>query len=981
MTSRPNYSINVPPVSETERQPPGYRPRPNLFDKVAFGPYISADDARLACRAWFEQDSCLGKAWKDHEYRVFPIQLPDVIPHDHDPRVINGLATNVYEHLMGDPLCPVTRWEEDNPVDQTWDLSELFEEIRDKVAIRDENVRISKYWTNTVLNAELRKRGLPVAKPMKEKLSAKDARRENQDRLINDELVKCYSFQSHSDLSHWGINRPEKYRVQPATDTDMTPLDIYTFAIHLSPYNPTYWLSRAYCHYQQEFFDLAIGDAYRAQLLCKVVSDNLTRNERPGLYSRIWHAVEQHFIAIPQHGFDWKSEIMIYMRKNGITNFIPTVQNAALHITSLSLASLNCWDDVEAQYRLFCSTFTSSESDRDQRVVEERRRLTKPSAEEWQKEKGKQNLFPFERTYGSVKGTHKYPYEEEIDRFDPKFRDVLNRCLFEAPPETLKPPTWNCEVKKVPGKEGLGVFATEVIKPGEIIYCEEPTIRGHLHMRGLNGDKTQRFIEGRPGCLTCKKTVDETIEAQYQTWNILDGTHEFHCNCIVGEPTRGNGKGSPRWCTGKYPAYRQSREKACLEITREQFQFDSCGKDWLWLHEAIKPTLKVHKEPRRVEPPPGSNEPVTFKDEDVEYILELNEDHGAVLSLLLKNVFEITLHRRQQGTDPHLLPHEIDELLVLDGWSENNDYWTGSNFPFNITANIQVPFDILSQLGVDIFRDFSFDTWVIQIVLRKLLTNVVPWDGQSGGRTKSTRPVGPDTPLKELGEQQTMKQNQNSFAQCDPSFSNLYLFPGFSMFNHCCAIKQLGDPAKYNADWAYDNVVPSRIVVWAQNLVKPGEEIRLRYRSSAIRSDGPGAIQLFGGPCQCKQCADSGGARDPIRFRGAVAGGKDPTSTRKKQDTEGQTTEEQTAEGPATEGEGTFRRRNREGDIYSDNAENTANTGSNTQDEQKLSSMKRKMTQAFLMVEHEEENEATRMLREGKVRTIAGEIVFSEYPL
>ncbi|KAJ5825985.1 hypothetical protein N7474_003123 [Penicillium riverlandense] len=970
MASKPNYFINIPPVPKTERQPPDYPPRPDLYGKVAFGPYISADDARLACRAWFKQDRCLGKAWKCHKNRGFPIQLPDIIPQDHDPRVINGLATNVYEHLMSDPLFPVTRWEEDNPVDQTLRLSELFKEIRDKVAIRDENVRNSKYWTNPVLNAELRKRGLPVAKPMKEKLSAKDARKENQNCLINDELARCYSFQSQSDLSHWGIDRPEKYKVNPATDTDLTPLDMYTFAIHLSPYNPTYWLSRAYCHYQQKFFDLAIGDAYRAQLLCEVVMDDLARNRQLGLYSRIWHAVEQHFIAIAQYGFDWKPDIMTYMRKNGITNFIPTVQKAAIHITSLSLASLNCWDDVDAQHRLFRSTFSSSESDRDQRVVEERRRLIKPSAEAWQNEKAKQNIFLFERRYGSVKGTRKYPYEEEIDRVDSKFLDMLTRCFFEAPPRTPKPPTWNCEVKQVPGNQGIGVFATEIINPGEIIFCEEPTIRGHLHTREINGDKTQSFIESGPGCETCLKTVDEPIKAQYQTRNILDGTHEFYCNCIVGRPTRGDGKGSLWWCTGEYPADRPPREKACLEIARELFHFGSCGEDWLWLHDAMRPMVKVHKEPKTVEPPPGSKEPVTVKDEDVDDILQVNEIHGTILSLLLKNVFEITLHRRQQGTDPHLLPHEIDELLVLDGWSENNDYWTGSNFPFNFAANIQVPFDILSKLGVDIFRDFSFDTWVIQIVLRKLLTNVVPWDGQWRGRTESIRPVDQDKPLKEFSEQQAMKQTQKSFTRWDPSFSNLYLFPGFSMFNHCCGIKQVGDPAKYNADWAYDNVVPNRVVVWAQKPIKPGEEIRLRYRHSAIRPDSPSAIHLFGGPCKCEQCACAGDARDIGGFRGAVATGKDPTPTREKQATEGQ----------SKEGRGTFRKRNCECDRHADNSENTENAGTNTKEENQLESLKRKMTQAFLMVEHEEENEATRTLREGKVRKLAGEIVFSDYP-
>lgn len=111
---------------------------------------------------------------------------------------------------------------------------------------------------------------------------------------------------------------------------------------------------------------------------------------------------------------------------------------------------------------------------------------------------------------------------------------------------------------------------------------------------------------------------------------------------------------------------------------------------------------------------------------DREHISHTNEHHGTFLSLLLRNVLETTLHRLKKG--PGLLAHEISELLLLDDDTPGISSTARGHkwFPFTMAANIQVRFDILAHLGVDIFRDLSFDSWVIQIVLRKLLANVVP---------------------------------------------------------------------------------------------------------------------------------------------------------------------------------------------------------------------------------------------------------------
>lgn len=207
-------------------------------------------------------------------------------------------------------------------------------------------------------------------------------------------------------------------------------------------------------------------------------------------------------------------------------------------------------------------------------------------------------------------------------------------------------------------------------------------------------------------------------------------------------------------------------------------------------------------------------------------------------------MFDITLLRRERSGNPYLLAHEIDELLPLLG----EDRWAEDRFPFTLAGNIKVPFDILLRLGVDIFRDLTFDTWVIQTVLRRLLLSVVPWDMHR--RAGSDRIDGSHGKIIEEVEAQIQKMNRdaNYLQQYNPSFRDLYLFPGFAMFNHSC-------DSHSNADWGFDNVIPNRIVVWALRPIAKGEEVRIRYRSKQISQDA--ALRLLGRNCECTLCAES----------------------------------------------------------------------------------------------------------------------------
>lgn len=794
-------------------------PRPDVFDEVQLGPFVTEKDAKLAYRVWSLPDSSLGEEWKTDLTR--PYQRPNTQKEKMDMDM-HVLAHNVYEHLMISPLMPTPQpvSDSDGEQEQTWDTATIFVELKDEVIVQSHAVSTSPYWKSETLKAELKRRGLPVY-GVKTVLA---------ERLVNDELEKSCSFLPRSDLSRWAINRPERYTLKPAHSRAMSALDMYTWAVQLSPYNPTYWTSRAYCHYQKGFFDLAIGDAYRAQLLCEVVTRSKERTRRPGLYPRIWHAIEQHLLVEPRKDGAIKPEIDRFRGQNGINCFIPTLQKALNNIISLSLLGLNSWDEYDTHHH---ETGTRLDmSHRDKTVPENRKRVAEPVARACQREKKRQKLFFHEKRQGWTPSGCEYPYETtDVDRYEPKFLQTLNRNLFPSP-NGSRAPKWPCEVRPSTLGQGLGIFATTDIKTGEPIFCEEPTIRGHLHARRMEDDTTAHAGDqadlneaDQQRCENCQRLVDQNLSWRYQRNQrnrdaIHRGTDPNACKCLLVE-TRGPDKGGLIFCPPSRPG-----EKSCLQIARKLYHFGSCGKDWTWLHDAMRPIIFRTWEPS-------------------EHISHLNECHGTLLSLLLRHVFEITLHRREDGSR-NLMAHEIDELLALDGHYSGNWPWNKSRFPFTLAANIQVPFDILTHLGVDIFRDLSFDTWVIQIVLRKLLTNAVPWEIQRRGRVPEMWPEDRQKRLEDPGAQKDRLQAGLPITRLDPSFMNLYLFPGLSMFNHCCRQRQ-------NAEWAFDDEVPNRVIVWAKQDISKGQEIHLRYQYGQIKAETR-ATRLFGRSCQCAMC-------------------------------------------------------------------------------------------------------------------------------
>ena len=831
-------------------KPPVFPPRPDLFDEVEWAPFVTPGDAKLARRLWDLPNSILGNAIAADG----PFPRPNTEA-EAEAQDMHALANNVYEHLMQNHLRPPSeeewekQWRDMMLSDRTWSMQTIFAPIKEllsqgsdgPILVNGQDVLTAPWWTMPRLREELRNRGLS------ESGRSIDLRRRLYD---NEREIRGYSHLPRSDLSYWGLSRTDNNFTFRLSETDvLRPLDMYTWAILISPYNPAYWLSRAYCHYQQAFFDLAIGDAHRAQLLCEILVDPRERNRQPGLYPRIWHAVEQHLLAWPR---DMQNRRLLPETErlrgpNGINYFIPTLRKALHNIISLSLAALGSWHDYQTMENYLKQRVIMPY--RDASAFDRRQNVLKEVGVDYQGRRSQERLFFNEKRAGNVNGAKEYPYEaDDKDRTGNLPVSIMNRNLFKDFPK--------CEVRANAEDNSLSVVATQDIEKNTLIFAEEPSMRGHLNVIRLPADKTWSDAQN-PRCEHCRKLLGKDVLKRY--WNefkaVLNDTHPEACKCTLQR-----GYEPMNFCPANNV---QGTATTCMKIARELYHHRACGKNWKWLHDAMRPGINYWT--------PSHKNPDNAKDQaygrpGMSYFAYTNEVHGTTLSLLLRDVFDTTLLRRERTGDANLMAHEIDELFML----EDPKSWSGSWFPFTLAGNIRVPFDILLQLGVDIFRDLTFDTWVIQTVLRKLLVNAVPWDEKWRGTVEH---VEQDKTPPKISKQKAMLHDRKTFGKIDPSFQALYLFPGFSLFNHACR-------GRHNALWGYDEMIPNRMLVWATQDIPKSTEIRIPYKSKPMSRDS--AQRILGRRCQCSLCRDgevvneSGSEDDSDDYEGYSDDANDP---------------------------------------------------------------------------------------------------------
>ncbi|KAI9880665.1 MAG: hypothetical protein M1830_001669 [Pleopsidium flavum] len=834
-------------------RPAPWPPKPDLFDEVSWGPLPSADDYKLAYKLWSLPNANLA---------------PNGVTPSDD--ALSVLVRNVYDHIVSgrskqppdehgiDPNAQMN-----SPVDEGvgfrgWSYDQIFpnvpavqaaptkeDTVVDGHGWKPEKPRL--HWTKVRLQNALEKRGLSTA----------GLAGELKDRLFDHEFKrqgKSDGRLPRANLAQWGIERTNQFLLVIQNGNDLSPLDMYTWAVLLSPYNPTYWTSRAYLFYQLGHFDLALGDAHRAFYLVEILHNLHFRTQQPGLYPCIWDAIEQHIIATGAGRHE--EPVATARRANGINSFVPALRRTFHHIISLSLIALEAWEDYEEMDKHLIQRIT--QAGHHLRPFTERAEVMRQLVALKKEERdSKKNLWDHEKRMGSAVA-RRYPQSaNDIDRTDGPFLAKLNDSFVNKWPGASENGP-GLQVQPA-GDSSLAVFASGHLERGVLIYAEEPSVRGQL----------ARNPPSQPlRCENCKRQLlPADVERTTSDWLALsqeakrENQQRACCACaaadvplyfcgppidntapaagsstaVAGPSTKNTSKQpAPSQLAGGLPQAKKksagagtkigkrsdgatrssSREEpeSCLEIARKIFHHKACGRDWRWLHDAMQPL-----------PEDGvRNPPVN------------HERHGTIFSLLLREVFDMTLIARREGAVVNLLAHEIDALLPLCG-GEDMLTLPEQRFPFGFAANIVVPFDILLHLGINIFKDLEFDTWVIQTVLRKLLLNVVPWDQFRRGPTDDI-----DSAEKRSREHGTLRAN----------FESLYIHTGFSMFNHACR-------ETANAMWWWDGErpgIPNRIIVRTTRAIADGEEVRVHYFPEADAAEGK-KLKLFGRDCDCEKCS------------------------------------------------------------------------------------------------------------------------------
>lgn len=147
----------------------------------------------------------------------------------------------------------------------------------------------------------------------------------------------------------------------------------------------------------------------------------------------------------------------------------------------------------------------------------------------------------------------------------------------------------------------------------------------------------------------------------------------------------------------------------------------------------------------------------------------------------------------------HPLSHELAAPLTGNSHGEHK-------FTFTLHENIATPYRMLRDLGVDVFSDFRFETWVLLVLQHRISINKRAEPSAEGGFMSSVNPC-------------------------------------FSMFNHSC---------ESNASWK--DVGTTTVEITASKNIKKGEEVYLDYGGTREEQR-----HWFGeGGCRCTKCRKEG---------------------------------------------------------------------------------------------------------------------------
>jgi hypothetical protein len=240
-----------------------------------------------------------------------------------------------------------------------------------------------------------------------------------------------------SELSKkWGHDRKtsgKKFGIPWSKEIRYTPLEMFTIAIHYSPYNPACWTARSYLYYRLGFYDLALGDAHRAERLVNFIVSPLNRTDQKGLNIRVWDAIEQHTYLhrdeLPEalHGFR-------KARTAGPSSFMVPIRKALQHTMALCLLALKSPYDYEAMEQELGNKLIMEKKEQDyfmDRLNRNRKKLNNYkesiAADGAVQEK---DVFLQDAERGHLTNRERYPLDDPVDRQSDFVVNRINELYF-----------------------------------------------------------------------------------------------------------------------------------------------------------------------------------------------------------------------------------------------------------------------------------------------------------------------------------------------------------------------------------------------------------------------------------------------------------------------------------------------------------------------------------------------------------------------
>jgi hypothetical protein len=323
--------------------------------------------------------------------------------------------------------------------------------------------------------------------------------------------IEDYNFILQSDLSAWGIQRESPYLIRYYPGRKYSPLELYTIALQLSPYDPFIWTARAYLYYRWGSYSRALGDLHRAWILTECVWTAKMRYRQRGLYARVIDAVEAHVgrrieetAEEEQHLSEngklsgWAGMVKTQLCKDqGVPYFLTPLRKVYHHLISLCLLKLEALEDYNAMDHFLNDRLAMAGMDRyrfedrfrsmaetvngrtAERAKDPDRYFVHEARAGWERPQSR-NACAFNRTHNQRMHDrinndvlNNWPGHEAQDA-DADARTPALRVDVE------KPVTLNRQIPFTGLHDaGLRVIANRRIPAGQIIHAAEPNLRGH----------------------------------------------------------------------------------------------------------------------------------------------------------------------------------------------------------------------------------------------------------------------------------------------------------------------------------------------------------------------------------------------------------------------------------------------------------------------------------------------------------------------